>query len=148
MRKRCGRTARRVAAPTVVAYFLNPEVSTQERMAVEGVRAGWATTSQFDVLADCRDMLTLAALKKRDEQTLAVCEVAGVALTNMRVRYQERQRIGATGDELSALVALVDVSEDFWKRQGGRLFIDADAALKKVREEFRETRQEVGDGST
>lgn len=142
MRKRSSRVVRRAAAPTLVAYFLNPEVSTQERMAVDGVRAGWAMTSQFDVLADCRDMLTLAALERRDQQTLAVCELAGVALTNMRVRYQERQIIGATGDELLALRALVDVSEDFWKRQAGSVFIAAEAALTKVRAEFRETWQE------
>ncbi len=35
MRKRCHRTVRRCAAPTLVAYMLNPEVSPQERRSVE-----------------------------------------------------------------------------------------------------------------
>ena len=138
MRKRCRRTIRREAAPTMVAYYLNPEVSTQERMSVIAMRGGYATTSHFDVLADCRDMLALAAAEKNDAQTLAICELCLVALENIKARYLERQRIGATGDELQALQALVDVSEDFWKRQSGGLFIDAEAALSKARAEFRE----------
>ena len=138
MRKRCRRTIRREAAPTMVAYYLNPEVSTQERMSVIAIRGGYATTSHFDVLADCRDMLALAAAEKNDAQTLAICELGLIALENIKARYLERQRIGATGDELQALQALVDVSEDFWKRQSGGLFIDAEAALSKARAEFRE----------
>lgn len=138
MRKRCRRTIRREAAPTMVAYYLNPEVSTQERMAVVALRSGYATVSHFDVLADCRDMLTLAASEKRDEDTLAICKLGLFALENIKDRYLEIQRIGASGDEIQALQALVDVSEDFWKRQGGGLFIDAEAALAKTRDEFRQ----------
>lgn len=137
MRKRCHRTVRRAAAPTMVAYLLNPEVSTQERMAVVALRGGYATTSHFNVLADCRDMLMLAAAKKDDQSALVVCELGLVALENMKVRYREKNRIGASGDEIQALQALVDVSEDFWKRQGCGLFIDAEAALAKVRAEYR-----------
>lgn len=138
MRKRCRRTIRRQAAPTVVAYYLNPEVSTQERMAVEAIRAGWAQVAHFDILADCRDMLALAAAEKDDSQTLTICELGLIALQNIKDRFIERNRLGATGDELQALYALVDVSEDFWKRQPGSLFIDAEAALSKARAEYRE----------
>ena len=109
MRKHCKRVHRREAAPTMVAYYLNPEVSIQERMAV-------------------------------DEATLAICEVGLVALENIKARYLEKGRIGATGDELQALQALVDVSEDFWKRQGGGMFIEAEAALSKVRAADRDRR--------
>lgn len=138
MRKRCRRTIRRQAAPTVVAYYLNPEVSTQERMAVEAIRAGWAQVAHFDILADCRDMLALAAAEKGDSQTLDICELGLIALQNIKDRFIERNRLGATGDELQALYALVDVSEDFWKRQPGSLFIDAEAALSKARSDYRE----------
>lgn len=134
MRKSCKRVVRRQVAPTLVAMHLNPEVNLQERMAVEAIRGGWADTPHFNVLADCRDMLTLAALEKNDEQTLVVCELGLVALENMKARYLAKKRIGATGDEIQALQALVDVSEDFWKRASGALFIDAEAALSRVRE--------------
>lgn len=140
MRKHCKRVHRREAAPTMVAYFLNPEVSIQERMAVVALRLGTAGVSHFDILADCRDMLTLAACEKNDEATLAICEVGLVALENIKARYLEKGRIGATGDELQALQALVDVSEDFWKRQGGGMFIEAEAALSKVRAADRDRR--------
>ncbi|PKO49038.1 MAG: hypothetical protein CVU31_02655 [Betaproteobacteria bacterium HGW-Betaproteobacteria-4] len=138
MRKHCKRTVRRQVAPTLVAYLLNPEVSTQERLSVVAIRSGYATTAHFDVLADCRDMLALAAAEKNDSQTMTICELGFIALQNIKERYLERQRIGASGDELQALQALVDISEDFWKRQSGALFIDAEAALGKARAEYRE----------
>ena len=141
MRKHCKRHHRRAAAPTLVAYYLNPEVSTQERMSVEAIRAGWAKTAHFDVLADCRDMLSLAAAEKDDRQTLAVCELGLIALQNIKDRYLAKNRIGATGAELQALYTLVDVSEDFWKRQPGSLFIDAEAALSKARAEYKASQE-------
>lgn len=132
-RKRCKRVVRRLVAPTIVALHLNPEVSLQERMAVEALRGGWATTAHFDLLADTRDMLILAASERNDEQTIAVCSLAGIALMNMKDRYERVKKIGATGDEIQALTLLVDTSEDFWKRQSGGLFVDAEAALTRAR---------------
>lgn len=134
MRKRCKRTVRRIVAPTIVAYHLNPEVSMQERAAVLALRGGWAEGCHYNVLADCRDMLMLAASEKHDKAVIGVCDLAGVALLNIKDRYTEKNRFGATGDELRALELLCDVSEDWWKRQSGGLFIDAEAALSRARE--------------
>lgn len=134
MRKRCKRTVRRIVAPTMVAMHLNPEVSLQERGAVLALRGGWAEGSHYNVLADCRDMLMLAASEKHDKDTIAVCDLAGVALLNIKDRYNAKKRFGATGDELRALELLCDTSEDWWKRQSGGLFVDAEAALSRARE--------------
>lgn len=142
MRKRTRRTIRREAAPTLVAYYLNPEVSTQERMAVLAIEQGIATEVHFDVLADCLDMLGLASAEKKDAQTTTACELALIAMHNIKDRYVERQRIGANGDELQALHLLVDVSEDFWKRQSGSMFIDAEAALSELRASQRAARED------
>ena len=132
-RKRCKRVIRRALAPTLIALHLNPEVCLQERGAVLAVRGGWATTDHFNVLADCRDMLMLAANEKSDSSAIAACTVAGIALMNMKDRHTEKGKIGATGDEIQALELLVDASEDFWKRQSGGLFVDAEAALSRAR---------------
>lgn len=132
-RKACKRVVRRLVAPTCVAMHLNPEVSLQERGAVMALRGGWATTDHFNVLADCRDMLVLAANEKNDPSAIAACDLAGIAMMNMKDRYAEKQKIGATGDEIRALELLVDTSEDFWKRQSGGLFVDAEAALHRAR---------------
>ena len=134
MRKRSKRTMRRIVAPTIIAYSLNPEVTIQERAAVLALRGGWAEGSHYNVLADCRDMLMLAASEKHDKAVIGVCDLAGVALLNIKDRYTEKKRFGATGDELRALELLCDVSEDWWKRQSGGLFIDAEAALSRARE--------------
>jgi hypothetical protein len=134
MKKRCKRVVRRLVAPTMVAMHLNPEVSLQERGAVIALRGGWATTDHFNVLADCRDMLVLAANEKNDQSAIAACDIAGIALMNMKDRYAEKKKIGSTGDEIQALELLVDVSEDFWKRQSGGLFVDAEAALHRARQ--------------
>ncbi|MBS1143401.1 MAG: hypothetical protein H6R14_807 [Proteobacteria bacterium] len=132
-RKSCKRTHHRLVAPTIVALHLNPEVSLQERQAIAALRGGWATTAHFNILADCRDMLMLAASEKADKSTEICCDLAGIALMNLKDRYIAKKRMGATGDELQALDLLVDTSEDFWKRQGGGLFIDAEAALQRAR---------------
>ena len=134
MRKRSTRKVRRTVAPTIIAYSLNPEVTIQERAAVLALRGGWAEGSHYNVLADCRDMLMLAASEKHDKAVIGVCDLAGVALLNIKDRYAEKKRFGATGDELRALELLCDVSEDWWKRQSGGLFIDAEAALHRARE--------------
>jgi len=91
-------------------------------------------TDHFNVLADCRDMLMLAANEREDKSTVAVCDLSGIALMNMKDRYAEKKKIVATGDELKALDLLVSTSEEFWKRQSGGLFVDADAALVRARQ--------------
>lgn len=143
-RKRCKRTVRRLVAPTCVAMILNPEVSLQERGAVLALRGGWATTDHFNVLADCRDMLVLAANEKGDKGAVTACDLAGIALMNMKDRHVEKGKIGATGDEIRALELLVDTSEDFWKRQSGGLFVDAEAALHRARQ-MRATEARMGE---
>lgn len=132
-RKRCKRTVRPARCPTLVALHLAPEVGITERVSIDAIAGGWATEYHFNVLADCRDLLTIAARRKNDEQTWGVCELAFVALANIKDRYLDRHRIGATGDELQALRVLVDVSEDFWKRQSGELFRVANAKLDEER---------------
>jgi hypothetical protein len=132
-RKTCKRIKHRLVAPTIVALHLNPQVCLQERMSVEALRGGWATTDHFNVLADCRDMLVLAANERNDKSAVTACDLAGIALMNMKDRYLEKKRMGATGDELQALDLLVTTSEDFWKRQSGGLFVDAEAALQRAR---------------
>ena len=105
--------------------------------AVLALRGGWAEGSHYNLLADCRDMLMLAASEKHDKAVIGVCDLAGVALLNIKDRYAEKKRFGATGDELRALELLCDVSEDWWKRQSGGLFIDAEAALHRARRMHR-----------
>ncbi len=118
--------------------FNNPDIETGERMAVQAFAGSWANESQFDILNDCLGLLTLAAEQKRDEGVLAVCELASFALTSIKERYLSKGKMGTTGDELQALRVLIEVSDDFWKRQSGALYSDANRALDKVREFMRE----------
>ena len=135
MKKRIPRPAR---CPTMVALAISPEVETTELMAVLLFRNGAADKGQFNILADCRDLLMLAANEKHDAGVMAVCELAGVALLNIKDRYLDKQRMGATGEELKALQALVDISRDFWMRQSGEMFRAANLALDKARGFVRE----------
>ena len=127
------RKPRPARCPTMVALHLAPEVGITEHVSIDAIAGGWAETYHFNVLGDCRDLLTLAADSKGDQDTLAVCELAFVALSNIKDRYLRQQRIGATGEELKALRVLADVSEDFWKRQSGELFRMANEALDRER---------------
>lgn len=132
------RTPRPARPPTMVALQLAPEVELTERLAIEAFADGAATTWNFNVLSDCRDMLAIAAKMKNAADILAVCELGFIALSNIKDRYLEKQRLGVTGDELHALRALVDVSCDFWKRQSGELFRRANVELDKARGYQRE----------
>lgn len=141
MRKHCKRKVRPLRAPVMCAMLANPEMSLQEHFAVEAIRAGTATTDHFNVLADCRDILTLAAIERDDKSVQAACELALVALLNMKDRFAKVGKIGATGAELQALTLLIDTSADFWPRQGGETFVKAQAALERSREIQREQRE-------
>lgn len=133
MRKRTKRQPRPARCPTLVAMHLAPEVETAELMAVQCLANGTACTDQFNILSDCRDLLSLAAHEKRDSSAMAVCEIAYMALMNIKDRYVEKGRLGASGDELQALRVMVEFSQDWWKRQSGELFRLANVALDKAR---------------
>lgn len=109
-----------------------PELGITEHQSVVAIAGGWATTDHFDNLADCRNIMTLAAAERDDEQTLIVCELALHALQGIKDRHTKTGRFGATGDELKALKVLVSVSEDFWKRQSGSTFARHYDALKRA----------------
>lgn len=127
------RVKRPALCPTLVAFTVAPEVEAGERMSVQAFREGWAGRGQFNILADCRDLLTLAAAHKNDQGVLAVCRAAGFALANIKDRYLATQKMGCTGEEMKAITVLVDISQDFWRRQSGNLFAAANRALDKAR---------------
>lgn len=133
MRKHCKRRVRQARAPMLVVMQTIPDVSLTERLSAEAFAGGYAGTDHFDNLADCRDILTLAASDRGDRETLAVCELAFVALTSIKDHHARTGHFSASGDELQALRTLADVSEDFWKRQGGALFATHYDALKRAR---------------
>jgi hypothetical protein len=133
MSRRHKRIPRPVRLPTLVALHLAPEVGITERISVDAIAGGWATPYHFDVLADCRDLLAIAARRRDDAQVFAVCELGLVALQNIKDRYVAKHRLGATGDELQALRVLLDVSDDFWRRQGGETFRAANEILDRER---------------
>ena len=122
MKKQTRRRARPAVAPMLVTLSTVPEYGLTERQAVEAMAGGWATTYHFDDLADCRNMLTLAASDRGDSSALAACEIGLHALIGIKDRHEKTGKFGASGEELKALRAMVDSSEDFWRRQSGSLF--------------------------
>lgn len=128
MRKHNNRRVVTPRVPMLVVMHTIPDLSLTERLSAEAFAGGWAGTDHYDNLADCRDMLALAG------ETDA-SEMAYVALANIRDRHAKTGKFGATGDELQALWALVDFSEDFWKRQGGAVFEKTYRELKAARAE-------------
>lgn len=133
MRKRSGYRPRPACVPMLVALHTTPDLELTERLSVEALRGGWATTDHFDNLADCRDLMSMAATERNDRSTLAVCELGYHALISIKERHARTGRIGASGDELQALLVLVDTSEDFWKRQSGDLFSRHYKAMRESR---------------
>jgi hypothetical protein len=126
------RIPRPISAPAMVLFQTN-NLELHERMSVQAMVGGWGSTEHFDNLADCHDLLNLAAADKGDAEVLAVCELSGIALLNVKDRYAEHKRFGVTGEERKALELLADTSKDFWARQSGTFFHQTYLALQKMR---------------
>ena len=121
--------------PMMVVMHNLPDLSLTERLSVEAFAGGWANSDHYDNLADCRNIMTLAAAEKQDAQALEICDMGYVALSNIRDRRVKTGRLGASGEELKALRAMTDFSEDWWKRQAGGLFERHYVALKAAQAE-------------
>lgn len=137
MKKRGAKIKRKAHAPAMVAMLLNPEVEIAERMAVEALTQAYASTSHFNVLWDCHAMLIFSLDGKTDPDARAIIEMSSIALENISDRYHKHKSVRATGDELSALRALVDFSADYWKRQGGGRFADAYTHVTRCRQLYK-----------
>lgn len=130
MKKRCKRKVIQARTPCLVALALVPELGIAERMSIEAIRGGYATTDHYDTLADCRNMLTLGMTIRRDQSIKPACDLGLIALQNIRDREKLTGKIGATGNELNALLLMVGTSEDWWPRQGGTVFAQAYRIMK------------------
>jgi len=132
-RKVCKRRARPAEAPAIVKLATNPEIAIAERMAVEALRGGYFEYHHYRVLSDCHSHLTLAARKRKDDSASSICEMGRLAILNIYDRRLRTQRYGATGEELQALMIMVDFAEDFWKRQSGALLNECIAITSAIR---------------
>ena len=101
MRKRSKRTVRRIVAPTIVAYHLNPEVSLQERSAVLALRVAELEA----VLRECRDEMKM----KYTEQAVETLDDAGSVIANKNIEIEQlRQRVAELEKECDRLSELCD----------------------------------------
>lgn len=131
------RKPRPITVPTLVAMYTAPEVEIGERMALMALRGEWATFEHYNILADVRDLLTLAAADRNDTEVLRLCQCGFDALHSIAERYRTTHCIRASLAELADLAAMVEVSNDWWKRQSGTLYRDANRALDKARQSLR-----------
>lgn len=109
---------------------ITPEVGIAQRMALQGLRAGWADKAQFNTLGECCNLLSHGAVLRQDREADQVADLGSAALANIMDRYRKTKRIGASGDEIRALEAMVDFAEDWWNRQGGSTFHAAYVAMQ------------------
>jgi len=131
MRKQCRRTVRRAVPPMLVNRgLMDGELSMREHQFVEAFSGGWADKEHFDSLTDMRNVLTIAAAHKDDQQMLAMCHAMSIPLQNIRARHAQTGRMGVTGDELRLMREFVEVYRDFWLRQPVSLYEESVDALQ------------------
>lgn len=121
------------SAPMLVRMLTDATTLTRQYLAVSAFEGGTADAGDFDVLLDCADMLLLGAHVKACLGEKEVAHMARMALANVRDRYVKTRRLGVTGEERKALRVLVEISEDFWKRQPVERYNEAVMALKAYR---------------
>jgi hypothetical protein len=135
MRKQSKRRIRPASEPAMIRLASNPEIGIAERMAIEAMRGGWSDyQNSYRVLADCHGVLTIGLHRKKDNSMDGALQLSMIALLNIYDRMQKTGKVGATGDELAALEMMLDLSEDFWKRQSSTALEIAILSLRKVRE--------------
>lgn len=139
MKKRGARIKHtRCTSPMVVATYLSPEVAGRDRVAVMAIQQGWATAEHLNILLETQQMLIFGGERTKDDEALKVGQFAQIAIANIRDRMKEKNRIGATGEELKALRLMVDYSESFWQRKSGAAFTDAYRAVDRFWQMNRE----------
>lgn len=128
---------RSVASPTMVAMCVKPEVGLIQHTALMAFAGGWASNQHFSTLVDVADHLLLGSNDK-DEGAQNLAHAGRLALMNISERYQKTKKIGASGDELRMLRAMVEVSEDFWSRQSGAHYLRSSRSMdvfRKIQED-------------
>lgn len=133
MRKRSNRMVRHTSMPTMIFMHTIPDAEIATLTALEAFRCGYASLGQFDILLDTRDLLLLAASAKKDEGVIAVCSAANMALGQIRESWDGERFGPLNDDELNALLVLVDISNDWWRRKSGTLYQEAFNALNSWR---------------
>lgn len=143
MKKQSKRRVRPASEPALIRLATNPEIGIAERMAIQAMRGGWADyNNSYRVLADCHGILAIGLQRKKDTSLDGVMKLAMIAMLNVHDRYIKTKKVGATGDELQALELLVDVSEDYWKRQTSISLEVAIIQLKEIRrQQIRESKK-------
>lgn len=146
MRKRGARIRNQAKAmPGMIVQALDKRYEIRLRGAVDSFRLGYTEAAHFNDLADTHDLakLGLAIYGKEDEGAAVALELAHVALMNIRDRFTQRRKWGATGEELKALDLLVETSLDLWNRRSAALFYEAYRQLQKIRKAQREEQKEA-----
>lgn len=111
------------------------EVMVAEQLAVSSLKGGWATYENcYRVLADLHGAYVLGVQRAKAKGHEAAIAIGYTALINIFERMQRTKKVGATGDEIHALVALVDAANDFWSRRPAHELEDAVITLRKVRQ--------------
>lgn len=123
-------TPRPARPPAMVALNITPELGIAQRAAIEGLRGGWADKPQFNALAECCNFLAHGAKVTSDDEAERMADFGSEALASIRARFFKVGKFGASGEELQALVVMIDYSDDWWSRQSGDAFHRAYLAME------------------
>ena len=118
----------------MIRKMLVPEVEIGERMAIQALKFGYADYENcYRPLADVHGVLHLGAMAKKDKRLTAIIQAAHIALLNIFDRMKSTGKVGASGDEIKILTAMLDAADDFWKRQSSTSLEIAIFRLREVR---------------
>lgn len=120
--------------PTMIAMFIKPQAGLMIQTSLLAFAGGYADHQHYETLAEVADHLMIGT-EGKDEGAQGVAHGARLALMNVADRYRRTKKIGASGDELKMLRALVEISDDFWNRQSGAHFMRAKLAMESFRKE-------------
>lgn len=128
---------KRVALPPMIVMrsIHNVDLEIRERMAVEALAKGFATSFHYDTLMHMQGMLYLASTFNSDGHDRSYIkpysDMIGDALVGVRERYEKTGKLGCTASELQTLKQFINGYYDFWVRQPITLYHTCGRLLKE-----------------
>lgn len=134
MRKHCKRKKRVSAAHCLVMTKILPEYATSHYMSLESLIGGWCQPHQMETLLDAAKTLIFAGQDRGDQEAIKHGRAAMNALGNAVDRHKKHGKYGVSGDDLKTLREFVVFNDQWIPRCSGRVILEAEEAVTRLKE--------------
>ncbi|MFA6039873.1 MAG: hypothetical protein WC733_00035 [Methylophilus sp.] len=141
MSKRKQYKPKHTSIPMIVNREIHKNVETlNENMMLLAFRFGHAQKMHFDQLALMANMIEIAHQTKPSDESKVLAENLKSVATKIKARYDKKQKLGISAEEMNTLKWCLSAYDDYWKRQTTTLYNLCVAEVKEFYAELEEER--------